>query len=153
MVFLEIVIFVKTNMRADIEWKQKPYQYKDHLGNIRVSFVKNSAGDLQVMDTNDYYPFGLSFMKPTLGISVFDPMAIPYNYKYQEQELQETGFYSFKWRQYMPDVGWFFGVDPLTEKYNTWSPYTFSGNRVIDARELEGLEPYIVTGRAFIPRL
>lgn len=36
------------------------YQYKDHLGNVRVSFVKNSAGDLQVMDTNDYYPFGLS---------------------------------------------------------------------------------------------
>ena len=28
-----------------------------------------------------------------------------YNYKYQGQELQETGFYSFKWRNYMPDVG------------------------------------------------
>ena len=32
-------------------------------------------------------------------------------------------------------------IDPLTEKYNTWSPYAFSGNRVIDSRELEGLEP------------
>nr|WP_306552728.1 RHS repeat-associated core domain-containing protein [Chryseobacterium sp. WG23] len=42
------------------------------------------------------------------------------NYKYQEQELQETGFYAFKWRQYMPDVGRFFNIDPLTEKYNTW---------------------------------
>jgi DNA gyrase/topoisomerase IV subunit A len=42
-------------------------------------------------------------------------------------------------------------IDPLTEKYNTWSPYTFSGNRVVDSRELEGLEPYIVTGRTFIP--
>ncbi|KFF11700.1 hypothetical protein IW15_15965 [Chryseobacterium soli] len=34
-------------------------------------------------------------------------------------------------------------MDPLTEKYNTWSPYAFSGNRVVDARELEGLEPLI----------
>jgi hypothetical protein len=42
-------------------------------------------------------------------------------------------------------------IDPLTEEYHTWSPYVFSGNRVIDARELEGLEPYLITGRAFIP--
>lgn len=41
----------------------------------------------------------------------------------------------------MPDVGRFFNVDPLAEKYPTWSTYAFSGNRVIDARELEGLEP------------
>ncbi|WP_051190339.1 DUF6443 domain-containing protein [Kaistella palustris] len=126
------------------------YQYKDHLGNVRVSYVKNSAGEIQVMDSNDYYPFGMSFIKNNSN-SYYDPMAIPYNYKFQEQELQETGFYAFKWRQYMPDVGRFFNIDPVAEKYNTWSPYTFSGNRVIDARELEGLEPYIVTGRAFIP--
>ena len=37
-------------------------------------------------------------------------------------------------------------IDPLTEEYHTWSPYVFSGNRVIDARELEGLEPYILFG-------
>lgn len=41
----------------------------------------------------------------------------------------------------MPDVGRFFNVDPLTEEYHTWTPYAFSGNRVIDAVELEGLEP------------
>ncbi|WP_244428681.1 RHS repeat-associated core domain-containing protein [Flavobacterium sp. B17] len=65
-----------------------------------------------------------------------------YKYKYQGQELQtETGWYSFKWRNYMPDLGRFFNIDPLAEKYNTWTPYAFSGNRVIDARELEGLEP------------
>lgn len=41
----------------------------------------------------------------------------------------------------MPDVGRFFNVDPLAEKYPYWTPYAFSGNRVVDARELEGLEP------------
>ncbi|WP_073335978.1 hypothetical protein [Chryseobacterium carnipullorum] len=53
---------------------------------------------------------------------------------------QETGFYSFKWRNYMPDVGRFFNLDPLAEIYTHNSPYAFSENRVIDARELEGLE-------------
>jgi hypothetical protein len=32
-------------------------------------------------------------------------------------------------------------IDPLTEDYMDWGPYVFSGNRVIDSRELEGLEP------------
>ena len=40
----------------------------------------------------------------------------------------------------MPDVGRFFNIDPLAEKYTYNSTYAFSENRVIDARELEGLE-------------
>ncbi|WP_304342662.1 DUF1990 family protein [Chryseobacterium koreense] len=116
------------------------YQYKDHLGNARVSYVMEDS-KLKVVDTNEYYPFGMSWLKPnTGGTSYYDPMAIPYNYKYQGQELQETGFYSFKWRNYMPDVGRFFNIDPLAEKYTYNSPYAFSENRVIDGRELEGLE-------------
>jgi hypothetical protein len=46
----------------------------------------------------------------------------------------------------MPDVARFFNIDPLAEQYPTWAPYVFSGNRVIDARELEGLEPYLLYG-------
>ncbi len=49
-----------------------------------------------------------------------------------------------KYRNYDPAIGRFMVIDPLTEEYHTWSPYVFSGNRVIDARELEGLEPYSV---------
>jgi len=66
------------------------------------------------------------------------------SYKFQEQELQETGMYSFKWREYMPDIGRFIQIDPLAEKYPTWGSYVFSGNRVIDAREIEGLEPKVL---------
>ncbi|UKB86076.1 DUF6443 domain-containing protein [Chryseobacterium sp. MEBOG06] len=111
------------------------YQYKDHLGNARVSFAKDSQNALEIIDTNNYYPFGLNHIgqgKSLLGGYL--------NYKFQEQELEETGFYSFKWRNYMPDVGRFFNVDPLAEKYVYNSPYAFSENRVIDGRELEGLE-------------
>ncbi|PKP23960.1 MAG: hypothetical protein CVU03_14105, partial [Bacteroidetes bacterium HGW-Bacteroidetes-2] len=70
-----------------------------------------------------------------------------YKYKFQGQEHQDEfglNWDSFKYRNYMPDIGRFFNVDPLTEKYNSWSPFAFSGNRVIDARELEGLEPHSV---------
>ena len=40
-----------------------------------------------------------------------------------------------------PRVGRFFAPDPLEPKYPFYSPYQFSGNRLIDMVELEGLEP------------
>jgi len=39
------------------------------------------------------------------------------------------------------ELGRFFSVDPLTKKYPFYTPYAFSGNRIIDMVELEGLEP------------
>ncbi len=44
----------------------------------------------------------------------------------------------------MPEIGRFFNVDPLSEKYAYQSHYNFSENRVIDAIELEGLEAVLI---------
>lgn len=113
------------------------YQYKDHLGNTRISFGRNSAGVRELVDNNDYYPFGMNHLKSGnafFGISSYK------NYKYQGQELQETGFYSFKWRNYMPDVGRFFNIDPLSEKYEDYTPYQYSSNQPVHGNEIEGLE-------------
>jgi len=66
-----------------------------------------------------------------------------YMYKYQGQERQDEfglNWDSFKWRNYDYAIGRFMSIDPLAEKYVYNSPYAFSENRVIDARELEGLE-------------
>jgi hypothetical protein len=54
---------------------------------------------------------------------------------------------SFKWRNHQPDIGRFFNVDPLSDKYVYNSPYAFAENRVIDGRELEGLEWVNSTGQ------
>lgn len=40
----------------------------------------------------------------------------------------------------MPDIGRFFNIDPLADKYVYNSPYAFSENHVVAHRELEGLE-------------
>ncbi|MCP4105352.1 MAG: hypothetical protein GY749_07435, partial [Desulfobacteraceae bacterium] len=65
-------------------------------------------------------------------------------YGFQEQEEQDElglNWIQFKWRNHDPAIGRFMTIDPLTEEYRDWGPYVFSGNRVIDSRELEGLEP------------
>lgn len=130
--------FVNTSERVySFKENSYNYQYKDHLGNTRVSFGRDTSGNLELVDVNDYYPFGMNHLKS--GNSFFRAGSYK-NYKFQEQELQEMGWYSFKWRNYMPDVGRFFNIDPLAEKYTYNSTYAFSENAVISYRELEGLE-------------
>jgi RHS repeat-associated protein len=134
----ELQFFPTAEGFYDYQRKMYIYQYKDHLGNVRVSYARNNTtGSLEITDANDYYPFGMNHLKT--GNAIFGAGKYQ-NYKYQGQELQETGWYSFKWRNYMPDVGRFFNIDPLAEKFTYNSPYAFAENRVIDGRELEGLE-------------
>ena len=33
--------------------------YTDHLGNIRLSYAKNNNGELEILEENNYYAFGL----------------------------------------------------------------------------------------------
>ncbi len=51
---------------------------------------------------------------------------------------------SFKYRNYQPDIGRFFNVDPLAAKYVYNSPYAFSENKVTAHVELEGLESWSI---------
>ncbi|WP_123902230.1 RHS repeat-associated core domain-containing protein [Chryseobacterium arthrosphaerae] len=102
-------------------------------------FYKGANGVAEIDRVTHYYPFGLEFNENIVSVN-----SITKNYRYstQGQEKQEvTKWSSFKWRNYDPSFARFFNVDPLAEKYPTWSTYVFSGNRVVDARELEGLEP------------
>ena len=91
----------------------------------------------QEKEVANYYPFGLTFNSYTRENSV------PNRWKFQSQEhIDDLGLNwdSFKWRNSMPDIGRFFNVDPLAEKYYYNSPYAFSENKVVAHREIEGLE-------------
>jgi len=62
-----------------------------------------------------------------------------------DNELKGEGnSLNYTFRMHDPRVGRFFAIDPLTKKYPHYSPYSFSGNRVIDAIELEGLEEILI---------
>jgi hypothetical protein len=69
-----------------------------------------------------------------------------YRFGFQNQEKDdevkgEGNSINYTFRMHDPRLGRFFAVDPLIGKYPFYSSYSFSGNRVIDAIELEGLEP------------
>ncbi|OCA77103.1 hypothetical protein BBI01_01175 [Chryseobacterium artocarpi] len=122
----------------DFVQKKYVYQYADQVGNVRVSYYKGPSGSPIIDRVTNYYPFGLEFNE---NIVPYNSISPNYRYTTQKQEKQEdTGWSSFKWRNYDPTIGRFFNVDPLSEKYAYQSHYNFSENRVVDAREIEGLE-------------
>ncbi|MGG7551316.1 DUF6443 domain-containing protein [Chryseobacterium arthrosphaerae] len=112
------------------------YQYRDHLGNTRVNFTKNSAGAPEIIDTNNYYPFGLNH---TGGSGLNNSLFGSFNsYKYNGKELQETGMFDYGWRQYMPDLGRWNGMDQLAESYLSTSPYAYVANNPILQFDVDG---------------
>ncbi|WP_447952151.1 polymorphic toxin type 33 domain-containing protein [Chryseobacterium koreense] len=112
------------------------YQYKDHLGNVRVSFTKNQSGGTDVLDTNDYYPFGMNHLNPDQE-SFFGASSYK-NYKFGGKELQETGFYDFGARFYMSDIAIFGTHDPMSEK--TMQPYAYAYNNPMKFADPTGME-------------
>ena len=114
------------------------YQYKDHLGNTRLSFAKNqTTQSAEVLDKNDYYPFGMNHLDSNAG-SFFGQSSYK-NYKYNGKELQETGFYDYGWRQYMPDIARWMAIDPMAEKMRRFSPYNYAWDNPIMFVDYDGM--------------
>ena len=116
------------------------YQYKDHLGNTRISFAKNSAGALEITDSNDYYPFGMSHLNT--GAAFFGPSTYK-NYKYNGKELQETRMYDYGARFYMADLGRWGVVDPRSQY--THEAYSYVWNNPISFADPTGMEGEVAT--------
>ena len=99
-------------------------------GGVVVSF------EAHVISSQDYSPFGVTLSGRSWSEG--------YRYGFQNQETDEEmwdGAINYKYRVEDPRLGRFFSVDPLFSKYPYYSVYQFSGNRLIDCSELEGLEP------------
>lgn len=68
-----------------------------------------------------------------------------YRYFFNGQEadnevLGEGALHAFEYRMHDTRIGRFWSVDPLAGKFPWNSVYAFAENRVVDGRELEGLE-------------
>lgn len=111
------------------------YQYRDHLGNVRVSYAKNSVGALEITDTNNYYPFGMNHIGGLKGL-----LGGYLNYKYNGKELQETGMYDYGARMYMPDLCRWGVIDPLAETSRKWGPYNYAFNNPLRFIDPDGME-------------
>ncbi|WP_317044588.1 RHS repeat domain-containing protein [Chryseobacterium indologenes] len=101
------------------------YNYTDHLGNVRLSYMNNGSG-VEIIEESNYYAFGLKHEGYNTSVG-----NAAYQYKYNGKELQETGMYDYGARFYMPDIGRWGVIDPLAEKNRRFSPYNYAINNPI----------------------
>jgi len=111
------------------------YQYKDHLGNIRLSYDKTLA----IQEENNYYPFGLKHMGYNNNPSSTNDAL---KYKYNGKELQDElglSMYDYGARNFDPAIGRWINIDPLAEHTQNMTPYHYCSNNPINKIDPTGM--------------
>ncbi len=117
---------------------QYVYNYTDHLGNVRLSYTKGSDGKAQVVEESNYYPFGLKHKGYNNNSNTLtDKYKYGYNGKEEQDELG-LNWTDYGARNYDPALGRWMNMDPLAEKYNPISPYTYVGNNPVNIIDPDG---------------
>jgi len=128
------------------------YQYRDDLGSVRFSYSDSDGNGTitqsEIIEEKNYYPFGMLHSGYNSNVN-----GVHHKWDYLNQERQEEfglNWLTFRHRNYMPEIGRFFGVDPVSEEYFSISTYQFAHNNPIWKVEIEGLEGQEKTGKDVI---
>ncbi|WP_276529206.1 RHS repeat domain-containing protein, partial [Tenacibaculum maritimum] len=120
------------------------YQYKDHLGNVRLSYTDQDKDGVitpstEIIEESNYYPFGLKHKGYN---NVVNGREHTYKYHGKEHE-EELGYnmYDFDMRHYDPAIARWVVVDPLAEDMRRHSPYNFAFNNPIFFIDPDGMSP------------
>ncbi|WP_415799909.1 RHS repeat-associated core domain-containing protein, partial [Flavobacterium cucumis] len=136
------------------------YQYKDHLGNNRLSYATTtqaSQTQLTILEESHYYPFGLKHAPYNNDHYQFTPPAngnnvalLPagqtgnYQYKYNGKELQDElglNIYDYGMMMYDPAIGRRNNIDPKAEQMRRWSTYAYCFNNPMRFTDPDGMKP------------
>ncbi len=105
------------------------YFHPDHLGSSTL--ITDNFGDPYQFFLN--LPFGETMAEQRLSGNLNNP------YKFNGKELdEETGLYYYGARYYNPRISVWLSVDPLAEKYPSYSPYTFCLNNPVIYTDPDG---------------
>jgi len=120
------------------------YNLQDHLGNTRVVFGGHDNGRPEVMQTTDYYPFGMVMNQS----NTFADGVLSNNFLYNGKELQNDAiggvkldWYDYGARFYDPSLGRWHVIDNKAEQMRRFSPYSYAFDNPIRFIDPDGMKP------------
>uniref|UniRef100_UPI00261DC130 RHS repeat-associated core domain-containing protein n=1 Tax=uncultured Winogradskyella sp. TaxID=395353 RepID=UPI00261DC130 len=123
------------------------YQYKDHLGNIRLAYSdtnnNGSVNSSEIKEENNYYPFGLQH-KGYNNVVSSNSNSVARKFKYNGKELEKAlGYkmYEYEARHYDAALARFVTIDPLAEDYSFQSSYVYAVNDPVRFIDKLGMSP------------
>src|SRR5690606_16115899 len=156
--------YVKTTLQSSGYDFNYVFNHTDHLGNIRLRYTQHpETGDLEILQQDHYYPFGLKHegynnehfvfsLENNDGITLVPATLAEgdgYKYKFNQKELEEElglNTYAFGWRDYDPAIGRFNKLDRFSEKYYSKTPYGYTGNNPVLVNDIQGDSLWISFG-------
>jgi len=110
------------------------YQYdlKDHLGNNRIAFDKDGAGNARELQEDEYYAFGLR--QNLFG----NNNGNRYLYNGKEIQVDLNNQYDYGARLYDPVIARWGTIDPNAENYENTSSYAYVLNNPMNLGDIDG---------------
>ena len=114
------------------------YYIKDHLGNVRETYVHPSSNYKECIQRMQYYPSGLPWNTNYVANEQ------PYKYGGKEfVEMHGLDEYDSHARWYYPALARTTTMDPHSEDYYPISPYAWCGNNFVNATDPTGMDWYM----------
>ena len=109
------------------------YFIKDHLGNIRETYINPAPNTKYLIQRMQYYPSGIPW-KTSTGANEH-----PYRYSGKELvQMHGQDEYDSHARWYYPAICRTTTMDPLCEKYYNISPYAWCENNPVNVVDISG---------------
>jgi len=100
-----------------------------YFDDFNIIHTRNTS-TLQVVQTTDYYPFGLAMAAQ----SYQKQSTLDNDYKFngiEEQDEFDLNIYAAFYRNLDPSLGRWWQIDPKSEEYHSWTPYNSMGDNPI----------------------
>ncbi|WP_425237709.1 RHS repeat domain-containing protein [Ulvibacterium sp.] len=122
------------------------YQYKDHLGNVRLSYTDDPSnpGTPTIIEENNYYPFGMKHKGYNSGGDTALGNDVAQKWKFGGKELIENlglNWLDYGWRNFDVAMGRWMNIDNLAGMMKSQSPYNYALNNPVYYIDIDGLMP------------